>query len=216
MKTQFFFQGYLVFIVGCSLLGPKSILDELVCEPPCWQSIIPGKTSRDEVKSLIYEMENIVTGSIFDLSPDSSHYHNKIGFDIENNGELIDVEINFIGNIVSHIVLYLNLGVDIENAINVFGKPKMVYVNSYPTARTYLINEELGVYYVTEKRSYISSNDELTPDTEVILITFFDNSVFTQWIEEGHFTDEWLKGEEFLARMYPWNGYGDVTEKYMP
>lgn len=90
MKQRFvFFLLFPLILLACATLVParpdddrplSTVFDDLVCEPPCWQSIIPGESTREEtLESLrelavfddqIYEWKNGIGISFYNRSVD--------------------------------------------------------------------------------------------------------------------------------------------------
>jgi len=136
----------MVLLLGCSLIqSPPSILEQLVCAPPCWQNIIPGETTEQEVLDIMAGLQDIDKGSIFNRGFPWSGYSNIIRFSFDNNNYPVSVSIYFIDGTVGLITMYENLGESISSAINILGEPKSVFIAYQHYFIPTLFNDDIGV-----------------------------------------------------------------------
>lgn len=129
MKKYFYICIFLTIASGCTLKSPPpSILENLACDPPCWQNIIPGVTTEQEVLDIIAGLQDIDKDSIFNRGFPRSGYSNVIRFRFDNNNYPVVVEIFFIDGTVGLISLFENLGETISSAFLKLGEPKNVFI----------------------------------------------------------------------------------------
>ena len=166
---------------------------------------------------IVARIPNIDKESIYVRGNPRNVFSNIIDFRFENNLYPITVELFFIDGRVGLILLSENLGETIASAITVLGDPRSVFVSYYRDYIPVLFNKEIGVailyndYYVPRK---LQGN--IHPDIEIGTIAFFDPDSFSLILESGVFSALVLDLRETLEIVYPWDGYGDIEEKYRP
>jgi hypothetical protein len=76
-----------------------------------------------------------------------------------------------------------------------------------------LIDSQNGVDY-----SYTTelNNLEITADTPIDCVQSFDPSLFEKMLDAKLFSSGYYNAEETMKVWYPWDGYGNLDEKYPP
>jgi hypothetical protein len=118
------------------------------------------------------------------------------------------------------IVFAGKLNVRFEEAIEVLGEPKYVINIQSHITLSYSIESfdpEKGVAYTFNTADLSRrKKDEVSPDTPIRMISFFDPMKFDAMLEAGIFSSLKLNREDTLKYMRPWTGYGSIRQKYPP
>lgn len=226
MVRKYRFLGFLFFLTlvlgGCDLNDDQSFLSEMVCEPPCWQGITPGVTTKEEALLILKGLPGIGPNSI------STHGEPWWIFDdilyFEHSSRDWDGEVYILNSKVVIIDFYGDLGINFSEAIDQIGKPEFVInipthggVPGHPTA-VYSITAfepNRGIGYTFNTGDLPKRNrSELSPDTPITLVSYFDPDRYDELLEGEMFSMGFLGKEETLKYLQPWSGYGSIEEKY--
>jgi hypothetical protein len=80
-----------------------------------------------------------------------------------------------------------------------------------------LINPEVGIsYWYNTDGQPKDFEFEITPETRVSCLYIFTPENYEILMEVGMFSSGHYNTEETLRVMYPWDGYGNLEEKYPP
>src|SRR6266496_4654948 len=174
----------LILFVGLVLAGCKAFQNQSnafenpVCAPPCWESITPGTTTKEDASEILSKIsEDQVTVK---LNNPSAETDSEIRFSSKN----IDGSVVFIGDTVSLIPLTQKFNVSLQSAIEIFGEPESVLVyrgGEYIGVTFYKPQTGIAFSYTSsaQKRSpswaqppdWIYS--EIKPEAQVNFVTFF-------------------------------------------
>jgi len=217
----------LVLLSSCNaLLGekPVSILQASACRLPCWNNIRPGETTEKDVLNFLESSEVIDQDSIQIDDQPRNIFDNHIFFSLRQQWSLdphpkVRADLYIIDNIVSDLIVCGDLGIAINDIVDAIGEPEYILSGDNLTgSRTViLLNPQDGVSYsydtanLPESRMY-----ELASDIKVICLNLFDLAIYINLMEIGFFSSGHYNVEETLRVMYPWDGYGNLDEKYPP
>ena len=213
--------------IGCQLFTPKSsVLDDLICSPPCWQNIVPGISTKQDALSILSELPYIDKQSIRVYDPKQVLQE---GTPDRVFDEIIDVlfasggpsqttlGIYLIGGKVSVISLQLySSDVSLSEAIEKLGEPQSIVITPY--AHNFVVgfvdpSKGVALTYSTvgkPKRQLL----EIYPEIKVSSIYFFDPESFEQFLDSRRLTLGQRDGEETIEHLEQWAGYGKIEEKY--
>jgi hypothetical protein len=204
---------------GCSRPVPKNrtIFDSSICQPPCWQNITPGVTTKADALVKLSKID-------FVEQPPIDMHHSSLGpFDDEirfsaYKDHPTSGSIFISGNHVSIVTFEFNLGLTMQRAIDLFGTPESILVihASFVDPIT-LLNAKKGVefdYELFGKQSLDSASIE--PDTEIFGVTFFDPNQFQKVLNSGILSAYTLTADQTIKNLRPWRGYGSFKAKYWP
>lgn len=211
-----------LLITACSVSpGEESILDKSSCDLPCWNGIIPGQTTEEEFLEILQDLPNIDTDTIKHQKTSEGNIFDKlIFFSFRQNWTLsqrpkLHGEAAVIENIVSKFIICGAITTSMDRLVEEVGEPEHIISgnNFYGGRLVILINAEKGVKY-----SYTTELDklEITPETRIDCISTFDPSISEKMLEAGYFSNGDYNAEQTLSAWYPWEGYGNLDEKYPP
>lgn len=213
----------LLVLSSCTILPQHhSILDDSSCNPPCWNGIVVGKTSRQQLLDIIstlpfVDQNNVaVTGSwnIFDDGVRYGLYPVKF----PGNKPLVYVETNFIEDKMVFETFSGDLGVTFDEAVQKIGGPKNVIIQANPFGGYWVtaIDSAAGIGFGYATRELPKDmQSEIRPDIELGWIDFFDPTYYEQFLEAKLFSMGEGDAQTVLELMHPWVGYGEIEEKYL-
>ncbi|MGA7193318.1 MAG: hypothetical protein WBW94_06770 [Anaerolineales bacterium] len=196
-----------LFLAGCAPKYP-TLFEDPVCEPPCWQNITPGVTTKQDALTKLHDIYP-ADKQVIDHNSSGTGFDDYISFSPYNDFSLLG-EIEISNNRVSMIdfAIYTKYtGIRLDHSIELFGIPQNILVMQYGEYdQVTLINAQKGTsfgYKLFGNESVTSA--EIGPNTEIREISFFDPSQYQRVMDS----------EEFNS-LQPWNGYGSFKDKYLP
>jgi hypothetical protein len=211
-----------IIFSGC--VKKASIIFSEECSAPCWRQITPGKTSKIDALSIIIRFPDIDTNDLHIDENTDTVFSNTIVFKLTNE-EI--VRIYLIKDIVVLIKLEpLSGTLTFEKCIRTFGTPEYAAVSvlmgaGIPFGATsaqhtllYGIYIQQGIVIGGDTYKWFSTQSNIAPKTEVLIVDFFDPGAFDILLENFVLVDSTkIFSREELA---PWNGYGNVSKLYTP
>jgi hypothetical protein len=150
----------LVLITSCQAkLLPRSIqlssqkvnvLDKLVCEPPCWQNITPGVTTKAELKEILSSLEFVNQDTISFSDNVWNGFEGNAGCKFTNNYTGLDIL--FLGDKVVWMDITGIQVITLENAIQILGEPSYIAMNYRGSEYTPLLfnpSKGISIVYLT-------------------------------------------------------------------
>jgi hypothetical protein len=193
----------------------KSILWNQVCGKSCWNKIVIGKTTKQELLEIISTLPNVDQTSVtITDDPNASMFDGKIVFQYYRiSGEkdtLVNIAVLTKNQIIVFMIFQGDLGLTFQDVVDAYGEPD--FASSLWTfdggINVHFINSLQGVeitqYFNSEKSS-------VAPDVEVKNLTLFDTKQYQTFLESNLLTGDY---EGFV--MYPWTGYGKIEDHYWP
>ena len=200
------------------------IISDINCEPPCWENIIPGETTKSEVVQLLMENTNVDPNSIAIKGEQWNGFSDVVFFKLLPNQ--IKGEIEFINDKVALINLSGNLDINFSEAIEKFGEPD--YILNIPLfsgtpgfpqpsyeIQALIPNKGVNYAYNTNDSSR-NNNSIIAPENKITRIDYYNISAYDQILDAGMFSEGHLNKEESIKNMIPWSGYGEIDQKYPP
>ncbi len=206
-------------LVSCKTpQASPNIFENPVCEPPCWEHITPGITTKEEASIVLSKLsEEQVT---VDLQMEE--VDNEIRFSSTD----IDGSVVLTNNKVSLIILSPKVDITLQNAIELLGEPESVLVyqgGEYIGVTFFKPQAGIAYSYTSwgQKRTpaWAPSPDwlwsEIRPNAEINFVTFFVLGQYEPVLGYGILSFHGLNPEETLQQLCPWDGYGSI-DKYRP
>ncbi len=197
-------------------IEPSQILSDQICEPPCWEYVEPGVTSKQEIIRLLNESSKIEEGTLSVKGENWNSFSDVISFNL-TSGEL--TEIYLLADKASMISFSSDDGIiSFGEAIENFGEPEYVLqINVYSDiSSTYIFAMEpsKGIRFGYDKKDISRAwRDELRSDFMVTKLDFFDPSEYDTLLDTGMLSMG-LDRKETLQKLQPWAGFGDFSKKY--
>lgn len=210
----------IVFVSACQSrsLTLLPMLSDNTCEPPCWANIHPGETTETDVRNILQNISSVEKGSVF-----SSPF---LGFDgifwsFSEGGEGYVLLQNGTVWLLSFSNSDPNKGLNftLAQAIEKYGEPENLFSAFNPDIPNWggitFFYPEKGVDF-----SYSSQIENkkyqgvLRPETPISSITYYSPEEYKEIFDKFFVGKlEWTE-EEVNRSIYPWNGYGNISEKY--
>lgn len=199
------------FLVGCkSLFTHPNVFDSLVCEPPCWENITPGITTKMDALGILSNLKT-VDQPVYDSNQSFGNFDDELRFSLYGNS--LHGSMLIFDDQVSTIVLGSKLDITFQRAIELFGTPQSILIiRSGEIYAAMLLNPEKGIafsYFLADRVS------EIQPEDEITNLIFFDPKDYELLLDSGIFTYHQLNTDETLRRLQSWEGFGNV-DKYFP
>ena len=207
----------ILFLSSCVLANPKksSIIKDPSRSTPCWENITPGKTTSNEVYSVLKSIKWIDINSIQSKQV-GNDYESIFWTGIDNSGDDSgDIYITnnkvFLLSISPHNEL-----LQVDEIINKFGAPESVLA-------LYAHGEKsiMGIYFLYLSKGYIFLDYYYVSNfrSEVSVKIRSDEEIITGWYGESTSIQKYLSTgpidnipiDLLTAGIQKWTGYGDYT-----
>ncbi len=218
----------MIFLLTIACTEPpaeSSILEKSNCELPCWNNIVAGQTTEADLLKILESLPIVDQGSIQNTHQPWSIFDNQINFSFRqdwaiNHKAKIRGYVDLTKDIVSGLMLCGEINTSLGDIIKATGEPENILSGDnieQPGRLVILINSQKGIsYWYTAHRTRSSQRYEITPDVLVDCINTFDPALYEKMLDAKLLSGGHLNAEETLKVMYPWDGYGDLDEKYPP
>lgn len=207
----------LLFLSGCILLPGKksSIVFDTTCQPPCWESIIPGKTTKSEALGILSIMEGVDLKTIKEYDQPYLNYdaHLIWGFKSDEMGSLF-----FTDDRVELIRLSMIKTITLDEAVHTWGEPKFIVVT--PLSGDYInylvdyLYPEDGVWLTVGNNLPKSGHISIQEDSKIDEVSFFDPAQYDQMQVSWLSNYAKAHSEKIDDLLHPWEGFG--TELKVP
>jgi hypothetical protein len=213
-----------LILASCTILGEQpSVLDDSNCEAPCWNGIVVGVTTSEEMLAILKELPIVDQDSIAVAISPWKIYDGKIIFflypsPILKNRHEAYVQSNILKGKVSDIGFCGNLGTSFGNVVEKIGEPKSIIILGSPSGGSFVnaVNEDIGVQFTYDTADIPRQlRAKIAPEIPIKCLVYFAPEFYDLMLEAAQFSAGHLNAEQTLNAMRPWNGYGDL-EQYMP
>ena len=211
-------QNVLIYLISFLLIGCKPIISGVIhdttCSPPCWKSIIPGKTSREEAGNILKNSSEVKQNSIRTWSMVAAD--DSIGWEfLPRTGDRFgDILIN--NDIVFGFSFYPDKnGLSLKTAISYFGEPEnIVAINNnseIPYLSIYLGYPSKGIVLWSSVTPYhMGEAVKISSDTIIEGFWYFETNLYIQLMTSMYIAN--IDPKILSQSTYPWPGYGDITK----
>jgi hypothetical protein len=217
------------FITSCTFTPTiNPILDSNQCDPPCWNNIIPGKTTADEAEAILKSLKGVVNGSIVQLTSDGTDYEffvfNMVGYenDIVKKYDNDTGHVYFRNNTVFKIVFahqgssLIDPGglfdITIHDMQKYIGEPEYIYIirGTIGSNIVYFDDRDKGIYYGSVAGGVHNRFpnlldlmlNKITPHSYIDYVQYYDPN---QDVSPIYYP---------TGVQFKWNGFGNLDEKY--
>lgn len=192
-----------------------SLLTGTPCTVPCWQNIVPGKTSSTETMQILKNNRYILQNRLQESGTEDS------GGAIWRwyaPGQRTQSSISWQNGVIHEITIGLNYRLTMSQVIDKFGLPEAVNIGTGGTPEHWWWIIDL--YYPrigTQFTAYTQELDNrIKPSTQIKIVQLYVPISLEERITEvygkGDYADEVVSS--ILAQMWPWRGYGNVLHLY--
>lgn len=222
ISVKFLFFVFLFTLSGCKpAISP--LFSDTTCEAPCWRNIYPGETSKDELISILENMEDIESNRITFKGGRWKIYDDIVYFTLPKN---IEVKIYILENKVVNISFSREKLARFSEALEIYGNPDYI-LNLSAHGEGFLFESALhelifavqpakGVMFGYDNH-YVSifQKENINPRIWLRWIDYFDPARYEGMVNAGFFTYS-TSFEDVEESIRPWNGYGSLEELFYP
>ena len=201
-----------LFLAGCQAQSMyPSLFENPVCQPPCWKGITPGFTTK--AKSIvILSKVNGISQPIVDDHFTYAGFDDALHFVVNQStiGHLYILD-----DRVSMLALESRSNLTLQKAIELFGQPQnILYVHAGEFDAITLLNSSKGISFGYQ--FHIEDQPEITPDTIIGFVCFFDPTKYQLLLDAGTFSYYQLNAYDTQKNLRPWVGYGSILRYATP
>ncbi len=199
---------------GCE--NKKSILlDDTLCQVPCWQNIYPGKSTFSQAVEILSHLPFInPTG----FSPTPAQIIERYGYSswtFSKNSKEVGMTVYNIDNSVGLLQFDTNRNISIGTMLDFYGEPKSIFVVSGMSDSRWLnafwVYPEKGVILelFDPRWKFEGKMVDITPKMKVSDVYYFDPDAYESLLEREILLSpyEWSIVQK---NILPWEGYGLV------
>jgi hypothetical protein len=202
-----------LFLAGCEApLQEPNLFKNPVCEPPCWENITPGGTSKSDALAILSKID-AVDQPIIDKNQPFLRFDDEIDFhfykDLSSLGFM-----DILKDRVSMIGFGPKLEIRLQDAVRLFGPPQSVLVvHAGEIYAVTFLNPQDGIAY---GYNFNDRATEIKPGDEISVVDFFDPKQYQLFLNYGIFSYFQMSAEETSNRLQPWKGYGSIDQYSTP
>jgi len=201
-----------LLLAGCGMpTKHPNLFGDLVCEPPCWEYIVPGATTKEDALVALSGVD-AVDQPISDLENTARGFDSELRFSLYGQDNLSG-SIFITDGRVSLIEFGTELDISLEEAIELFGAPQSILAFHSNLYWVTLVNPQTGIafgYSSVGHPNWVYS--EIRPEVGINVVMFFDPKQYEQILDSGFLSYYLLSSEETKSKLRPWNGYGDLSQ----
>lgn len=187
-----------------------SVLTISDCELPCWNGITPGVTTKEEAEQILENTEGIGVNNIhtYNTSPTIRFW---LSLETPSINRKTVGLLESLGGKVIELQLTENLNIVFGDIVQRIGEPESVISTPFIGGG----NSFVALYPDKGVAFYIPYDTEVVGlGTQITSLILFDPTDFDRWLDMASFSI--AKAEETKKIMYPWKGYGNIKELYLP
>jgi hypothetical protein len=200
--------------LGACAANPE-LLFESPCPAPCWYGVVPGRTTREELRQLIPSFP-YVERSEAEWWSDPQHVPSSVSITSQDGSA--EVTISTDGDTVAsiriqrigHPWLPWGMGFELQDAISLFGAPESVILGigcggDFYCHALYLVYPHIGTIVAAET-SAEPSNLPVPPTLRVTSVGFVESTQVDQYLAAENLGYSVGCLRDHLSA--PWSGYG--------
>jgi len=210
-----------LFIVACGKSSDEmSVLDKSSCKLPCWNGVVAGQTTEDDLLKILANLPDVdpetirTTNQAWNIFDDQFYFSFRRSWALNQSPKLRG-EGSIKNNTVSDLILCGGINTSISELVEQIGEPEYIISgNNFYGGRTVILthpSKGVSYWYTTELDRF-----EITPDTQIGCLGIFDPLLYEEMLEAKFFSAGYYNAEETLKVQYLWDGYGNLDEKYPP
>ena len=178
----------LFFVLVSCTPHNSAIMVDTQCDPPCWQDINPGVTTKEQALQIIPNTLGYKADSISEARKNSRNFPQQVCWGFQENGNACAL----IRDNTVQVLDFLTNEATIEEAFEKFGDPDHLYLGAASgdafCTYTEMIYSEKGVsLFITGNSWLFFCKKSLTSRSSINSITYFDPAVYELLLDEGFF-----------------------------
>jgi hypothetical protein len=219
------FGGLIVCLIlmssGCRTPTTSILASE--CQAPCWNGIVPGVTTKEDLLHILPSISAIDPKSIVIVSPNPLSIYSDLVVSKALTGEKITIALT--DDKVISIIISGDLNMSFGEAIEKYGEPEYIIVFG-TIGRGFLWSDAIHtiVHAINPSKGVMFGYDaseagkkwqsEISPGVKLDNVYYFDPKDFDRLADAKAFSAGNANAEETKGAMVPWSGYGKIGEKY--
>ncbi len=187
----------------------KKLLTQPACQPPCWENMLPGTTSMDEVAATLSNLNGI---KIIHYSQEFSNPERQMDWTFDQSSDSGSAFGDDQGKILSYLYFGLSDSLTVEEVISSFGEPTNVLLYdcrtelSKKTCVAHIIYSNKGMALQTtilDQFGKSSYQVNISAQTQILGIWFLptNNNSYENIIGKNSFN--------YPQYYYQWKGYSN-------
>jgi hypothetical protein len=189
------------------------VLLDTSCEPPCWHDIIPGKSTKEDVISILPKIPEVDPNSISDVNISSygTSGHIKWGFD-SKAGDYGGITY-FNDGVVSTIQIGPKKGaLTLDDAIQKLGEPEYTFAymerGEIDRMIIFLLYPTKGYVLLYNSGRFRPESASVEPTHPIEHAVYYNPKMLEELVTSGLIINQDLA--TLKQNMRPWKGYGDI------
>ncbi len=199
-------------LASCSLQGPvdKSLLTGKPCQPPCWQRLVPGVSTQEEVLGYIKRSYYVGYHSVY-LQGDTTYIEWQSTQSGRGGATWNGFE--FKSRLLTVISIYLDYELTLQHLVQGYGAPEKF--TAYP-GDPHTMNADVNLFYpalglAARLESSLSDRGyELRPDTRVVRVWYFQPTSLDGLLDLADSVPFPHNKEAAQTMLQDWQGYGFI------
>jgi hypothetical protein len=207
----------LPILAGCGEPPPvdTSLLTGEPCEPPCWQGLVPGVSTEEEVDEFVRTSELVDQTTLFrgDITRGTGQV---VGVSVQwwSRADMAGVPRQFgndftlEGGVLQYMTIFLDVEVTLEDLLERYGAPEKFTAWHEGVEVSYV---RVTLYYpnhgFTGTLTISRYEPQLRPETEVLRVWYFQPAPLEEFLELSRDIGYPTVSDEVLQ---DWHGYGPI------
>lgn len=205
---------------ACRVSKTPSPLDSESCQAPCWEGIVPGEATRDDILATLASLDYVADDSVEEWQEDMGQYEHEVScISWSTPDHLYNVAYLSDGKL-ARLSFQTDCRETLEEVVNVLGLPTSFEVRvdrggtrlgiNYPSQGV-----RLGTDYVTRGVGWSNNDDKvrtlnIPPDLCVTSMAFFEPMPFEDALKQAYFQFNPTVIDWWVSLQQPWQGFGRV------
>lgn len=222
MIRSIFVKRWVILLILLSACMPAkpSVIKDNSCDPPCWNGITPGITTKAEMIEILRRLPVVNPDSIITTGHPWKSFNDILRFTFIPK---VNAEAYFINDVLVMLSFSGKINSTFGEAIDKLGEPQdLLILKTWGPAPLFgatfstivlAVNPEKGVsfgYDVYDVRK--AWRNELRPEIGLSKVAYFDPAAHDRLLEAGMFSMGIANRKETLELMKPWQGYIKLPE----
>jgi hypothetical protein len=213
MVAKIYVLFFIILILnGCNPISSNA-LENSICAPPCWNGIQPGKTTREEAKTILENSSDVMNNSIKTWSLVKENDSVKWEFAPRTGNRFGNLIIN--NDVVTGInFIPINNRLSLNRAINLFGDPEtilvLLHLQEIRNISIFIGYPSKGIVLWISIKPY-NEGDEivLSENSTISGVWYVDLNFYDELLVSSYITG--IPLDILINDTHKWTGYGDIS-----
>jgi len=192
---------------------PSTVLLDTSCEPPCWHDITPGKSTKNDVISILPKIPEVDPNSVEDTAITTGGILDYLTWRFDSSAGDSYGTIFFKNGAVSTIEISPKKGaLTLDNAIQKLGEPEFTFAykerGEIDRMIIFLLYPTKGYVLLYNSSRFRPGSASIEPTHPIVYVYYFSPLLFDALVTSRPFIhDDFVTLQQ---NMRPWEGYGDI------